>query len=56
MSNKEVEDVFFVNSEDIIGGEQQELFSRFLMVTPKMEEPPQKIVLQVVCTINKSVF
>ncbi|KAK1262294.1 hypothetical protein QJS04_geneDACA000885 [Acorus gramineus] len=57
MSNKEAEDVvFFGDSEDVIGGEQEELFPQSIAVTPKMEEPLQKLVLQNICTINKSVL
>ncbi|KAK1303085.1 hypothetical protein QJS10_CPB12g00140 [Acorus calamus] len=57
MSNKEAEDVVFSNdSKDVIGGEQEELFSWFLAVIPRLEEPLQKLVLQDMCTINKSVF
>ncbi|KAK1298174.1 hypothetical protein QJS10_CPB14g00956 [Acorus calamus] len=39
--------------KDVIGGEQEDLFARSIAVTPKMEEPLQKFVLQ---DIKKSVL
>ncbi|KAK1296031.1 hypothetical protein QJS10_CPB15g00855 [Acorus calamus] len=57
MSNKEAENVVFsIDYEDVIEGEQEELFPQSIAVTPKMEEPLQKLVLQDICTINKSVL
>ncbi|KAK1320925.1 hypothetical protein QJS10_CPA03g00864 [Acorus calamus] len=57
MANKEVEDVVLsVESENIIGGEQEKLFSYSLVVIPEIEKPLQAFVLQTTCHINMSDF